>query len=200
MKTKELIKDTARGLFNEKGVRNTTLRVVAETLGKSYGNITYHYANKEVVIDELFNDMNQELSDLQSLLPSYDNILSYILALPEFNFDILRKYIFFTLDYVELKRNYPDFFLKVTELNTERGAKWLQILKMLCEENFLVNTLTTEDLSYIMELSVGIRMFYFQNTSIEKLNKNEFTFRVNQLLQPYLTSDGLRTYQSSQHT
>ena len=57
MKTKHLVKQTARVCFNEKGLMNVTLRDVAAQLDKSYGNITYHYPTKEAVITELFDDM-----------------------------------------------------------------------------------------------------------------------------------------------
>jgi len=45
---------------------NITLREIAEKLNKSYGNITYHFATTEVLINDLFEDMNTELVVLQN--------------------------------------------------------------------------------------------------------------------------------------
>jgi AcrR family transcriptional regulator len=196
MKTKELIKCTAKELFSKKGIKNITLREIANTLNKSYGNITYHFATKELLLEVLFTDMNTDLMLLQKNLPKELNLLEYFLELPEFSFDITIDYLFFYLDYVELKRNYPNFIKKVVEANVFRKIKWLQLLIELQKQEFLKEELSINDLEYIMELSTGIRMFYFQENDYEELDKAEFTKKVNQLLLPYLSLKGKKVYQN----
>lgn len=194
MKTKDSIKEKGRTLFNQFGVKNVTLREVAKQIGKSYGNITYHFATKEKLITELFYDMNMELSQLQTIYSSEDSLMKFFLMLPEYSFNITIKYLFFSKDYVELKRTYTDFFKTVKSLNEARQSSWLKLLIKLQEEGYLVSELSVKDLEYIMELSVGIRMFYFQNNEWDEFDKSIYIRKVNKLLYPYLSANGLEVY------
>lgn len=195
MKTKDKIKDTARELFNKKGVKHVPLRVVASAMEKSYGNITYHFSTKEKVLVALFNDLNAELVALQETLPQNVTLLEYFLILPSYSFDLTLKYLFFYVDYIELKRSFPSFLEKVTEANQLRKIKWMYLMKELQKQGYLEAELTAEDLEYIMQLSAGIRIFYFQERELEALNKKEYTTMVNKLLYPYLTKLGKEIYQ-----
>ena len=106
MNIKKQILEASRLLFNEKGVMNTTLRDVAKSMNKSYGNITYHFQTKEDVLFSLLDEMNKELIALQEIKES-ENLLLYFFNLPNSNYSISLEYLFFILDHLELKRNYP---------------------------------------------------------------------------------------------
>jgi len=194
MKTKGLVKTKSLELFNRYGVKNITLRAVAEKLNKSYGNITYYYSTKEQLIYDLFEDMNKELLALQ-LVPPQTNLLAYFLSLPNDSYDITLKYLFFSIDYVELQRNYPEFFKQVEVLNEARKNTWLLLLKKLREDGYLHDYLSQKELEYIMILSVSVRTFYFQSNSQKKYNKKEYIRVVNQLLKPYLSAKGLKVFE-----
>ena len=51
--TRQLILNTARVLFNEKGFNSVSLREIAETIGISKGNLTYYFNKKEDIIEAL---------------------------------------------------------------------------------------------------------------------------------------------------
>ena len=193
MNTKVLIKNTARELFNEKGVMNVTLRDVASELSRSYGNITYHYASKEVLIQVLFADMHQELAELQKP-PKDQDLLRYFLKLPEISFEITLRYLFLTVDHNEIKRNFPEFFARVYELNNARKAQWLGLLNQLLTDGYLKSDLDQGDLEYIMFLSACVRTAYFQVTKPAAYNQKDYTQTVNHLLKPYLSTEGLAVY------
>ena len=194
MKTRDAIKDQGRQLFNRLGVKNVTLREIANQLGKSYGNITYHFSNKEKLITELFYDNNEELAQLQTLYNPGDNLLTFFLTIPENSFDITLKYLFFYKDFIELKRTYPTFYEKVEQLNSGRKSQWLKFLIQLQTEGFLKSTLSMEDLDYMMELSTAIRTFYFQNHEWEEFDQGIYIRKVNKLLYPYLSEQGRKVF------
>lgn len=195
MKTKKQILEVSRVLFNEKGVMNVTLRDVAKSMKRSYGNITYHYPTKENVLTSLFEEMNNELTSLQSPKDA-SNLMLYLLELPKFSFDITVKYLFFTLDYNELKRNYSILFSRVDTLNEERWRKWKLLLIYLRDERFLMEELTNDDLDFIMFLSVSVRGTYFQITENRFYSKTEYSLILNQMLKPYLCTKGLSVLNS----
>ena len=59
--TKELIRNTARELFNERGYRAVSMRNIADALGISVGNLTYHYPHKDLLMEDI---MDAELGTL----------------------------------------------------------------------------------------------------------------------------------------
>lgn len=193
MKTKNLIKECGRELFNQHGLMNVTLRDIAINLKKSYGNITYHYATKEVLIFDLFEEMNDQLKQL-SHGNTESNLLQYFLKLPADSYEISHEYLFFTLDLLEIKRNYPVVFSKIDAQNNARKEKWFTLLLKLQKEGFLKSELTHEDIGYIMFLSTSVRTAYFQFTLQSAYAREQFVQLVNCLLKPYLTSKGLNVY------
>lgn len=96
MNIKKQILEASRLLFNEKGVMNTTLRDVAKSMNKSYGNITYHFQTKEDVLFSLLDEMNKELIALQEIKES-ENLLLYFFNLPNSNYSISLEYLFLSL-------------------------------------------------------------------------------------------------------
>lgn len=194
MKTKKVILDASRLLFNEKGVMNTTLRDAAKYLNKSYGNITYHFATKEEVVFNLLNEMDEELISLQQFDKNGD-ILLYLLNLPEYNYSISVKYLFFMIDYLEIKRNFPEIQKKIDSINNGRKEKWMTILLQIKEQGYFDERITNRDLGYIMFLSYSVRVTYFQTVESFLYNRSEYILIVNSLIKPYLSKKGLIIYE-----
>lgn len=197
MNTEEKIKSKGIDLFNQFGFCNVTLRQISQELGISYGNVTYHFSNKSKLLDSIYEDMNIKLTQIQSMLQPDEQLLKYFLKLPDYNFDITLEYIFFYKDFLELKRKYSEFYEKVEIKNQIRRNQWLQLLSALQQNEYLKKELTSEDLNYIIELSISMRMFYFQNTDLKQIEKNTFKDKVNRLLLPYLSDHGLQIYKGT---
>jgi AcrR family transcriptional regulator len=195
--TEEKIKSKGIDLFNRFGFCNVTLRQISQELGISYGNVTYHFSNKSKLLDSIYEDMNIKLTQIQSMLQPDEQLLKYFLKLPNYNFDITLEYIFFYKDFLELKRKYSEFYEKVEIKNQIRRNQWLQLLSTLQQNEYLKKELTSEDLNYIIELSISMRMFYFQNTDLKQIEKNTFKDKVNRLLLPYLSDHGLQIYKET---
>ena len=78
--TKELIRNTARELFNERGYRAVSMRNIADALGISVGNLTYHYPHKELLMEAI---MDAELGTIPAPsgpgLPGLNRLLERML-------------------------------------------------------------------------------------------------------------------------
>jgi len=194
MKTKEKIKETGRELFNKKGLKNVTLRDIAKELGKSYGNITYHFRTKEILLLEIYQDMNEELMQLRKPIEEDEELLEYILNLPGYSFELTLKYLFFTMDFNEIKRTFPSVFSKMKLLNNYRKGSWFELLLQLYNGKYLREDLEESDLNYLMFLSGSVRSAYFQYFESSEINKKDYIDYVNLLLKPYLSPKGLKVY------
>ncbi len=195
MNTRKQILEASRLLFNEKGVMNVTLRDVAKYLNKSYGNVTYHFPIKEDVISDLLGEMNEELLLLQEI-DENKNLLLYLFNLPSSNYSISVKYLFFIVDYLELKRNYSIIQDKINKLNGDRRDKWKKILLRLKKLEYFDEKITNADLEYVMYLSYSVRVTYFQTAELISYSKSEYTIMVTRLLKPYLSLKGLVIYEN----
>ncbi|MEM6726150.1 MAG: TetR/AcrR family transcriptional regulator [Bacteroidota bacterium] len=194
MKTKAAIKAAACQLFNTHGVLHVTLRDIAKQLDKSYGNITYHFPNKQSIIQALFEDYHADLAQLPTLYDPHKSLLEFFLELPSHSYEITTRYIFLTKDYLELRRSFPEFFEIVEALNNARKVKWLRLMIQLQTEGWLRADMDQNTLEYIMELSVSLRMFYFQSQDIAAYDHPTYCLKVNQLLWPYLSEKALSTF------
>ena len=61
--TRERILEVSLGLFNEKGYAATSLADIAKEVGIAKGNLTYHFANKVDLADELMRRARAQASD-----------------------------------------------------------------------------------------------------------------------------------------
>lgn len=197
MKTKNKIKVKATELFNSKGFKNVTLREVAKELGISYGNVTYHYKTKKDVIESLYEDM---LLETKQIMQTFDmtNLFKGILEAPKLTFLISMKYLFFYVDFVEVKRSYIELAKLIEKDNEERKFGYLLLLHQLQKEGILREELTQSDLDYLMNLSGAMRTFFFINLPSNNFKDNDLETKyvnyVNQLVYPYLTQKGIEKY------
>lgn len=197
MKTKDKIKVKATELFNKKGFRNVTLREVAKELDISYGNVTYHFKTKKEVIMFLYKDM---LTETKQILQAFDmsNLFKGILFAPNLTFKISMKYLFFYVDFVEIKRHYQDLAKQIEIDNEKRKTSYLLLLNQLQKQEILRNDLTQPDLDYLMNLSGAIRTFFFINLHPTNFNDPDLEAKyvnyVNKLVYPYLTQLGTEKY------
>lgn len=200
MKTKEHIKKEGLQLFNEFGVKNITLRHIAEKMGKSYGNVTYHFKTKKDLIRCLYDDYLKDMDAMILEISSNQEHLFKKVLNPKLSFALSLRYLFFYKDLVEVKRSYPEIFLEIEKNNELRKQSYLELLNILKQINFLREDLGDDELMYLMELSGIVRTFFFIQSDYSELLKpnaiKKFSRNLNQLLVPYLTEKGKKIYHS----
>ncbi len=132
--TKQKIIETAVALFNGQGLANVRLQQIAEAVGISTGNLAYHFANKEAIVQAVYGSLAEELAGALRLYSVYPNLLDFDLQVSRL-FQVFRSYPFYLSDLPEIYRSYPAlressqaFFSKLTaqlekrvEFNVKRG-------------------------------------------------------------------------------
>jgi AcrR family transcriptional regulator len=199
MKTKTKILEAALALFNSRGWVNVTLRDVSGLLNISYGNVTYHYANKEKLLEAIYAEYQQELVLIGMTVMGQADHFQQMLAAPQATFELSLKYRFLFVDFLELQRQYPAFMAGVNASNQERKKGWKKQLEALQQAGFLRQDVSEFNLDFIMELSGLVRTFFFLRVQpghddITAL-KAAYVKQVNAVIWPYLSSEGLRKAQ-----
>jgi len=196
--TKQRILDTAVALFNKNGIQNITSRHIATEMGISYGNLDYHFKNKEALLLAIYKQMRAEMSDSYTSADptsvSFEQIHRLLLHLESFQY----KFRFFNLDVLEISRSYPknDRLLKNTL--KVRKQQMADMLKRAIEDGFFIKS--TEDSIEHLLLSIRIIIIFWlsQEELLSDANakkmKGGMSGHIWQLLMPYMTEKGQLFY------
>lgn len=100
--TREKILDAAKTIFNENGFGAVTLHELAQNLGMSRGNLTYHFKNKELLLnaiaEEMWNKVQASRNESRQF-PSFENLRNKAQSF----YAIQKDYAFIFLDSQVLK-------------------------------------------------------------------------------------------------
>lgn len=199
MKTKLLIKNAALNLFNTRGVMNVTLRDVAAALQKSYGNITYHYASKEVLIQDLYKELQSALEQLGQSFGEEEELLRDFIQAPRATYECSLKYRFFYSDYLELQRHFPKFMQEVQMQQRQSMQFYREKLVKLQNMGLLRSDLPAGSLENLMLLSGLVRTFFFIQSPPAMTDSHaeacRYFTQLNLLLWPYLSPAGVAAFQ-----
>lgn len=198
--TKQRILDTAIALFNKTGIQNITSRHIATEMGISYGNLDYHYKNKEALLLAIYKQMRDEMSDSYTSADpttgSFEQIHRLLLHLESFQY----KFRFFNLDVLEISRSYPKINRLLKNTFRIRKQQMADMLNQAIADGFFIKS--TEE--HIGQLLLSIRIIITFWLSQEELLSDSKAKKENSgmsgqiwmLLMPYMTEKGQLLYSS----
>ena len=97
MTTREKIIKESKKYFNQHGYAATTLFELSQKLGMSRGNLTYHFKDKEVLLEAIANEMWTKIETERSKsrqFPSFENLHNEV----QLYYKIQKAYAFIFLD------------------------------------------------------------------------------------------------------
>lgn len=134
-KTKERILEKALELLNEQGVAQVSIRSIGDQLNMSPGNLSYHYANVDVIVEALYFRLVEELDALISRsmqLASTQGIdLPFTYHSIERTFAIFQRYKFLMLDFADIMRRHEQLKQHFRELAKVRQSQFLPLIAAL---------------------------------------------------------------------
>ncbi len=198
MRTRDKILKEALKQFNGLGVEKTTTRHIASALGMSQGNLHYHFANKDLLIKELFDNFIQKITEVrkyeyQVLFKKED-----VLASMDLSFSVMYKYRFLFRDNETVWRRLSSIKKAMLELLAGRKVEIKQIISHYVKQNIFRPDISDSQQEYLAD------QFVFNITSwlnaseylgVTKQKSNyfaKFTFR--QWL-PYLVSEEMKNWE-----
>ncbi|MDW3197083.1 MAG: TetR/AcrR family transcriptional regulator [Cytophagales bacterium] len=193
--TKERIISAAIELFNEQGFVNVRLQNIADELEISVGNLAYHFKNKEAIVSTAYYKIGDELSSILSnyrVTPDLRD-LDYQLDL---YFDFIRKYPFYFIDILEIKRNHPNLH----EVRKDYISKMVVQFQKRIEYNKSRGIVKSSlELEHIYQLADNMCMsvtFWYTYQAIKDMDESLESFKksVWSQLYPYLTKKGMVEY------
>ncbi len=194
-KTKERILEKARKLFSDFGIANTRLQQIADEAGISVGNLAYHFSNKEEIVEAIYMQLLEELSNIlvkskiYPSLESFDNKFSKL-------FEFIRNNGFYFTNFWEIKRNYPAVNERIRLINHNILSK----LKKRINGNVKRGVITKPSYKDAHNLLAKTLLFSINNWLPQQLlNESpvkEITFKryLWNLIHPHLTAKGRKEF------
>ena len=188
VETRENILNAARKAFNRDGIADVTCRTIAKEADLSAGNVYYYFANKDVIIAELRDRLEKDVTIL------LDHMETQRMSDPETRHKRAVEWLtltwtwrFLFLEINQLIRNNPDAkpaILKIKQRSIElheelfiesikeSGLELTKFDKKLCHDIAVSNWILTIH---------GLQYIAMENDN-EELSKTEFTTSMDQFL------------------
>lgn len=204
MKTKEKILQQALTLFNEKGVNQVAALEISQVLGISYGNLTYHFKNKEALVMALYERMQEELNASINDLVKQIFEENYRLNLVNKTFEVTWKYRFVYLDLSSLMWQFKPIRQTEKRYAQNRAKIMTKAKEYLIREGFLKPAtqvdynLTIRNLSLILHAWItDARLFQGE----EEVNHIDIYVAIfYNVALPNFTEKGIKKYQQLLHS
>ncbi len=105
--TKSKILQAALELFNDHGMANVRLQMIADKTGISVGNLAYHFKNKKAIVEAISYRLYETFADILSMYGSQDGLADLDAQLDRlYDFVVSNSYCFF--DAKEIKAYFPN--------------------------------------------------------------------------------------------
>ncbi|MDI9871260.1 TetR/AcrR family transcriptional regulator [Flectobacillus roseus] len=190
LSTKDKILAKALTLFNEQGTDFVTVRHIANELGISHGNLCYHFANTDVIIEALYQQLVDKLNELTIQMTGLsENQLTILYQLSYRSFEILHQYRFLMLDFVRIMRRIPTLKLHFKALMQIRQEQFRHIIASMQANGFI--DIPEKNIAPLIEQALLFGDFWISRAEIlfdgneqEKIAYYHKTFYA--LFEPYL--------------
>ena len=194
--TKRSILDTALRLFNELAYSKVTIRMIAQALDMSSGNLNYHYKKRDAILEALYFDMvrvfDERIEQLEQKEINFNTIKEDI----KDSMERMIEFRFFWTDFYNLlqqnetiKRHFTDAYV-----NRKKGTKLL--FSILIKKGLMKSASHPKEHDFLIEKMIGFSNTWLYTSSVYKTEKLTATFIDRQadillsFLYPYLTETG----------
>ncbi len=137
--TPDLIIRTAVRLYNRDGVRNTSIRAIADHLGISAGNLTYHFPSRRALLEGILADMaSQRERRIGDVLAQAEQLTlsGYFDLLVDFA-RYQKRHVFFYRDVLEVFRLAPSAQRRYRTLFRRRVEQGQQMCQLFVANGIL---------------------------------------------------------------
>jgi AcrR family transcriptional regulator len=201
--TKEKIAKTALAVFNRRGTELVTVRELAQEVGISHGNLCYHFPTTDDIVRHLYYALVAELdAEIQSMRDQTQDP-SQIFKGTRMLFDLLHKYRFIMINFVDVMRRMPDINKHFRKLQERRREEFKQLFGMLVSAELMRPELYP---GFFDDLNINMSIlgdFWIAHAEIhftgKEKDKLDFYYRVtSSFFLPMLTEKGLSHFLKSQ--
>ena len=197
MNTKSSIIKQAVYLFNKKGFFNVSINDIAQAMGISPGNFTYHFKRKEHLLAAIQEEV---LDNAIEIFPKdeYVTLFHFQELFTQF-YGIQKKYRFFFMDILYLIEEYPDIMNQYQLATSKRFEDARRLINYYIDSDRLVSEEERVNYDLIIRTLWMTSTFWSAGTTL--LDKKNMSMVEDsplqtlwEVLKPYLTDKGYNEY------
>ena len=200
--TKDKILATALQLFNEKGSEQISTRHIAEAMGKSVGNLYYHFEDKNAIIMKLYEQLVEKLDQGFEQMQSLEVSLEIMMQAVKFAFTTLYEYRFLMINFVHIMRSIPELKASYQALTQVRKAQFKYTFDQLVAQQMIKEEALEIPFEYLQLQSTILGDFWISEAEIlyqgeEKYKVKYFTEMQLYNFYPHLTKAGKTVFKKA---
>jgi AcrR family transcriptional regulator len=195
MTTKEKILTAALQLFNKHGISSITVRDIAREVGISHGNLCYHYPNTDSIIAALYEHLVQQFNTILNTLEPNENAFEALRQSMYRIFELVHKYKFLFLHFVEIGRRVPSIKKRHYELIELRKIQIRDFFEIFRNGGYYRKDLPLSQYEFLITQCFVYGDFWLSSSELlyKGKPKDKIAFYVEgymALFIPYLTEKG----------
>lgn len=193
--TKTKILKTAREMFNSQGYSAVTIRMIAQELGMSSGNLTYHFQKREDILEALYFEMVAVFDERVNTLDTTDLSLNRMYTDVCKSLERMVEYRFFWTDLYNLLRLNSALEKHFTKAYQQRQVGTAYFFQQLQKKQVMHAFEFREEQNLLIERMINHSNTWLYNSSVknEKLSAafiHKQAAALISMLYPYLTKTG----------
>lgn len=196
MSTKDKILDTALELFNAQGIEAVTVRHIAQVMGISHGNLQYHYANTDLIIQALYNRLAARFDAMLLTPPDKMNAFrESVIA----SFELIYEFRFIFLHFVEIGRRIPAVTKHYKDNLRKREPQFLHIFSVMQQQGVMRKDIPEDILKLFVHQLFIVTDFWLSSNEITLQLKEKKALKYYSglfwgMFYPYFTAKGLKEF------
>lgn len=192
------ILNASRLLFNKLGYSQVTIRMIAQELHISSGNLNYHFKKREDILEALYFEM---VADFDNRIAEIEDV---VFTLEKIKEDIttsmftMFEYQFFWTDLYNLLSLSPSIKKHFEKVYLERVKGYNYLFDKLIEVSILNRFEFAKQQNFVIERMIGFSNTFIYTSSLYPKKQQNFIEEQSSILLailfPYLTSIGKKEF------
>ncbi|MHA7832092.1 MAG: TetR/AcrR family transcriptional regulator [Flagellimonas sp.] len=191
---KEAILIKAKELFNQNGVANVSIRMIARELEISHSNLLYHFKDKNSILNALHQEILESAVNINTEIKYEESALKSLFISTLKGFEVLVDYRFFMIDFNYILRENQVLHKRILEIETLRQSMYAEKINLMISQKILRNKQYDSE---FLDLIKQIRIFSDYWLSSAQVYENNVALSIKKyarlfllLFYPYLTKHG----------
>ena len=198
---KQKILDTSRHLFNDLGFSQVTIRMIANKLEISSGNLNYHFRKREDILEALYFEMVKVFDQRIERLGDEQISLQLMQADIQASMQRMIDYCFFWTDLYYLLKSNGKIKKHFIAVKTERVDGYKMVFEVLMNQKILKKTSFANEHRFLIQRMIDYSNTWLYASQLYDTKKNSIemirtaSFQLLSMLYPYLTTLGQQHFQ-----
>jgi AcrR family transcriptional regulator len=189
----------SRTLFNQQGFSNVTIRMIAQELKISSGNLNYHYKKREDIFEALYFEMVSEFDKRIEDLTNIEVTIAQVRDDIESSMKRMLDYQFFWTDLYNLQQVSDRVSKHFQGVYQNRIAGCFLLFEKMQQQGLMKASSFKFEYKFLAERMINFGNTWLYNSSLyqKEISTDYITLQSNNLLSllyPYLTDLGENEY------